>query len=322
MRREKSIFVKHLNALDMKRNTFYVIVCILLVSCSGSSSKKDLNELKQRVDSLQKVADVQRTIITALKDSVSVLAFPADQRLLKIKELVASEDYSNAKTQIVQLKNIFPNSFEASACKELETIIATKEAAKEAEAERLKSLGFKALSAKTSFTIGYNTMTLSRFSIGTQFVYDAYDDSWFYSTADRGNKYITASMSIKSTDKDPNIPEFAVYSVTGDKMKFVERFQTRYARWRDYGAYLGNYHDTSNDFAKVSTVKFKLGAEVSDDVILKAFAIVCKKENGLTSAYDRFDNPPKSWVGSVSYPSTLSVSDFESDYVLVKLYNL
>ena len=167
MRREKSIFAKHLNTLDMKKNTFYVIACILLVSCSGGSSKK---ELKQKVDSLQKVADVQRTIITALKDSVSVLAFPADQRLLKIKELIASGDYSNAKTQIVQLKNIFPNSFEASACKELETIIATKEAAREAEIEKLKALGFKALSAKTSFTIGYNTMTLSRFSIGTQFV--------------------------------------------------------------------------------------------------------------------------------------------------------
>lgn len=319
MRREKSIFAKHLNTLDMKKNTFYVIACILLVSCSGSSSKK---ELKQKVDSLQKVADVQRTIITALKDSVSVLAFPADQRLLKIKELIASEDYSNAKTQIAQLKNTFPNSFEASACKELETIIATKEAAREAEIEKLKALGFKALSAKNSFTIDYNTITLSQFSIGTQFVYDAYDDSWFYSTADRGNKYVTASMSIKSTNKDPKIPEFAVYSVTGDKMKFVERFQTRYARWRDYGTYLGNYHDISNDFAKVSTVKFKLGAEVSEDVTLKAFAIVCKKVNGLSSSYDQFDNPPKSWVGSVSYPSTLSVSDFESDYVLVKLYNL
>ena len=101
-------------------------------------------------------------------------------------------------------------------------------------------------------------------------------------------------------------------------MKYVGKFRTEYARWRDYGAYLGNYHDTNNDFAKVSTVKFKLGAEISESVTSKAFAIVCKKENGLASSYDRYENLPMSWKGSVSYPSSLSVSDFESNYILVK----
>ena len=63
-------------------------------------------------------------------------------------------------------------------------------------------------------------------------------------------------------------------------------------------------------------------AEISESVTAKAFAIVCKKENGLVSAYDRYENPPMSWKGSVSYPSSLSVSDFENNYILVKLYNL
>lgn len=306
----------------MKKITFYTIACIALASCSGGPSQKDLDRLNAKVDSIQKVADSQAATITALRDSVSILAFPADQRLSKIKDLIASEDYSNAKSQIAQLKKIFPNSSEAKACGALESTITAKEEAKKAEQERIKALGFKAITAKTSFAIGYNTMTLSSFSIGTQFIHDAYDDRWFYNTADRGNKFVTAAMSIKSTDKDPNIPEFAVYSVNGDKMKYVGKFRTEYARWRDYGAYLGNYHDTNNDFAKVSTVKFKLGAEISESVTSKAFAIVCKKENGLVSSYDRYENPPMSWKGSVSYPSSLSVSDFESNYILVKLYNL
>ena len=316
------MLIKHFNTTKMKKIIVCAFVCITLTSCSKISSKKDLDELKSKVDSLQKVTEDQAITIITLRDSISILAFPAEQRLSKIKTLIASEDYYGAKSHINQLKKIFPNSSEAVMCNDLEATIKAKEENKKAELERIKALGFKAITAKSSFTIDYNTMTLSNFSIGSEFIHDAYDNRWFYQTADRGNKFVTVTMSIKSTNKDPKIPEFAVYSVNGDKMKYVGKFQIKYARWRDYGAYLGNYHDTNNDFAKVSTVKFKLGAEVSEAITSKAFAIVCKKENGLSSSYDRFANPPMSWIGSVSYPSTLKVSDFENNYVLIKLYNL
>ena len=149
----------------MKKTTFYTIACIALASCSGGPSQKDLDRLNAKVDSIQKVADSQAATITALRDSVSILAFPADQRLSKIKDLIASEDYANAKSQIAQLKKIFPNSSEAKTCGALESTITAKEEAKKAEQERIKALGFKAITAKTTFTIGYNTMTLSSFSI-------------------------------------------------------------------------------------------------------------------------------------------------------------
>lgn len=306
----------------MKKTIVYTLACITLVSCSNISSQKDINRLKSTADSLQKITEDQAATIVLLRDSMAILAFPPDQRLMKIKSLLASEDYASARSQIHQLRKLFPNSPEATICEELSASIIKKEERKKAEAERLKALGFKAVSAQVVFTIDYNTITLSNFSLGTQFTFDAYDDTWYYQTADRGNKFVTAAMSIKSKSKDPEIPEFAIYSINGDKMDYEGKFQTKYARWRDYGAYLGNYHDTNNDFAKVSTVRFKIGAEISEGITSKAFAIVCKKENGLSSSYDRYANPPMSWIGSVSYPSTLSVSDFENNYILVKLYNL
>lgn len=306
----------------MKKLITYTLACITLVSCSNISSQKDINRLKSIADSLQKITEVQAATIESLRDSIAILAFPPDQRLLKVKSLIASEDYIGAKSQINQLRELFPNSSESSICEELCGQIIKMEAKKKAELERIKALGFKAISAQTNFTIDYNSITLSSFSLGTQFIFDAYDDMWYYKTADRGNKFVTVAMSIKSKSKDPEIPEFAIYSINGDKMDYEAKFQTKYARWRDYGAYLGNYHDINNDFAKVSTVRFKIGAEISEAITSKAFAIVCKKENGLSSSYDRYANPPMSWIGSVSYPSTLSVSDFENNYILVKLYNL
>jgi len=304
------------------RKNILLIAAILCAACSGGPSQKDIDSLNSKIDSIAKVSESQAKTIKTLRDSVSILVFPADQRLNEINTLVASADFSSARKKIAELKKVFPKSEEAKACEGIETSISAKEAAVKAEAERIKALGFKAITAKTSFKVGYNTVNLSSISVGNTFVHDAYSDEYYYNTADRGNKYVTAAMSITSTDKDPKLPQCAIYSVSGDKMNLEETFLTEFARWRDYGAYLGNYHDNSNDFSKVSTVKFKIGAEVSASVTTKPYAIVCKNKNVLTSSYDRFANPPASYSGYASYPSTLKVEDFEKDYILVKLFNL
>ena len=102
-------------------------------------------------------------------------------------------------------------------------------------------------------------------------------------------------------------------------------FMTKFARWSDYGSYLGNYHDNINDFAKTSSVRFKLGCEVSEDVVRKPYALVLKKENTLTRNTEKFENPPVSYIGHVDYPSTMKPNFFTVDgsvFVVVKIANL
>ena len=186
-------------------------------------------------------------------------------------------------------------------------------------------MGFKVLKPVSSVTINYNKVSFSGISIGQRFVHDSYDDSYFYSTADRGNVYVTVAMTVTSTSKDPEIPSLAVYSIDGDKMHLEGTMCIELARWEDYGTYLGNYHDNGNDFSKTSTVRFKLGAEVSADVVKKAYAIVLKKENFATRHYSRYDNPPISYSGSSPYLYNLELSDFtgnDSKYVVIKIANL
>ena len=184
-------------------------------------------------------------------------------------------------------------------------------------------MGLKPFQNKqTTIKIDYNTIVLSGISVGNRFIFDAYDDRWFYRDADRGSKYVTMQMAVTSTSHDPNLPQFAVYLISGGTMKLIREFDTEYARWRDYGAYLGNYHDSTNDFAKVSTVKFKLGAQVDNESLSKPYAIVLMKKNVLYSHYDRFANPPCSYIGSANYPSSLSLDDFKSKYAIVKRFNL
>lgn len=304
----------------MKQFICPLIGILALVSCENN--QRELNELKKHVDSLTTVVSEKDTEIEQLKGTIVKLQYPADQRLAKARSLYDDGKLEQALSEIKSLKEIFPNSVEAKSSSSLIEAIDKKKEEARKEEERIKALGFKAIKETTNLKIGYNTITISGISTGNRFTFDSYDDSWFYKDADRGTKFVSAQMSVTSTDHDPKLPQFAIYKITGGQMSLVDRFMTRYARWRDYGAYLGNYHDSSNDFAKVSTVKFKIGVQVSNEILAGPYAIVVKKENMLYSHYDRYRNPPMSYEGTVDYPQTLSVSSFSNKYALVKCFNL
>lgn len=307
----------------MKRTSLLVIGALGLILISSCNSKSEMETKIAEVE--KKYQDSLSIVRKELKDAkakIEVLSYPADQRFAHISELFNAQEYHKVKKEIAELKNIFPNAPENTECAKILDKLAALEAAKKAEEERIKALGFKAITQKTTFKIGYNTIALSSINIGKTFTFDYRSNEWTYREADRGTKYISAAMSVTSTDHDPYLPQLAVYKIEGGKMVYVESFDTEFARWEDYGSYLGNDHDFHNDFAKVSTVKFKVGVQISDDVLSKPYAIVVKNENGLSSSYDRFKNPPKSYIGSVSYPNTLSVEDFAKNYILVKTYNL
>lgn len=307
----------------MKRVLTYSFLLIVLFGCGADQT--ELNNLRKERDELAAQVKANATVIQALRDSVTMLAFPADQRLTKINSLVSSGDYTAAKQEISRLVELFPESKEAKSAPAISERIDKLIAQKRAEEERIKALGFKALKASTTFKIDYNTVELTSISVGNTFTFDSYGDRYFYRTADRGNKYITAVMKITSQDKDPKLPQLAIYSISGDTMFKVGNFDTEFARWKDYGTYLGNTHDFGNDFAKTSSVRFKIGEEVSEDIVKGPYALIMKKENGLSRNYDLFGNPPVSYTGYVSYPSTLKLEDFTKDgseFIVVKFANL
>ena len=309
----------------MKKYAFTIPILLLAIQasiCSCDSKREAEAQIAKVEKTYQDSIAVLKDALKEKQEQIDMLSYPSDQRLAKAKELLDAGELDKASEEISQLKKLFPNSQEASASSALVTKIGEIKEAKRKEEERIKALGFKAIAEQTNVKIDYNTVTLSGISVGNRFTFDSYGNEWYYREADRGSKYVSMQMSVTSTDHDPNLPELALYSISGDKMNYEGAFDTRFARWKDYGAYLGNYHDYSNDFAKVSTVRFKLGLQVDNETLAKPYAIVLKKKNVLSSHYERFDNPPVSYEGSANYPSTLSVEDFKNDYVIVKRYNL
>jgi len=296
---------------------------IMIISCGVKQSEYD--SIKNELETAKKQIVQDSIHISNLRDTITMLSLPANQRLILINEQVSNGKYSQAQRSIDELNRLFPNSKESQQTSAILQRIDYLIAKQKAEEERIKALGFKTLKPVSSVTIDYNKVSFSAIGVNRSFHFDSYDDGGFHRTADRGNTYVLASMSVTSTSKDPDLPTLAIYSINGDQMNREGIMEVRFAYWQDYGHYLGNYPDYGNDFAKTSTIRFKLGDEVSKEITAKPYAIVLKKTNGLSRKYDRYKNPPVSYSGYIDYPYRLSLDDFIGDnarYVVIKITNL
>ena len=300
-----------------------VLSCIFLVGCGVDQSEYD--KVKKERDDLDVLVTQKDNVIKQLRDTITMLSYPASDRLLKVNNLISQGKYDEARSEMNQLASLFPNSQEAHSIPAISIMIDGLIAKQKAEEERIKALGFKGIKTVSTTTIEYNKVSFSNVSVGSTFEFDDYGSHYRYRKADRGDVYVTASMSVTSSSKNPDLPTLAVYSIKGDRMNREGIMEVRFSQWKDYGTYLGNSSDYGNDFAKTSTIQFKLGVEISSEITQKPYAVVLKKSNGLSRKYDRYENPPVSYSGSVSYPYILSLDDFtkeNSQYIIIKIANL
>src|SRR5690606_7516026 len=126
-----------------------------------------------------------------------------------------------------------------------------------------------------------------------------------------------------SNSKDPNLPPVFVYKISNGELIYLATLDYEFARWDDYGSYLGNESDFRNDFAHTQTIRFELGSQISENEIKESpVFIVVGNENIFYRSYDRFANPPVSYRRSTyDYKSILKVEDFNQDFHLIKIFN-
>ena len=318
---------------NLKQNNMKVFVTFIVgllgtfFICSCNSNSETASKIADVEKKYQDSLSVLRNELKEAKSQIELLSYPADQRLHKAKELLSAGELDKAATEIEQLKRLFPNSSETSASSELLTQISELKEAKRKEEERIKALGFKALNIVQNVTIGENKITFSNMKIGLKYTHDVYPtysgSEWREHTADKGSSFISYNMDITSSSKDPDIPTIAFYSVDGERLIHQKTFWVNFARWSDYGCYLGNEPDHKNDFAKVSTVKFRVGAQLEDRYFKNPYVIVLRTVNTLSRNYDRFENPPVSYSGDAGYPVSLTIDNFKNgQFVALKVANL
>lgn len=287
------------------KHLVYILIIIgsmFFVSCGGDSASS--NELRAKVDSLTSLVASQQASITAMRDSIAVLQFPADQRLAKIKQLIYAESFANAKKEITELQSYFPNSQEAAQCPVLIESINSRLAAIEAEKERLKAQGFKVFKDHLNCADNDETYNFSGFTFGRTFTFDNCNDvnEYSYRTADKDNTYLLFSLKMSTKKKYASPPRIYIYEVIGDKLQQVTSCMEEYASWTSYGAKIGNYSDDSHDFSKVNSVNYRFAGEIEQSKAKKPLFVLFAK-NG----HNLKDN--------------LSVENVQNDCIVIKILN-
>lgn len=255
-------------------------IVLLTVTCTDNKTQVKLAEMENCVKIYQDTISALKENLKKLEGQVEMYKYPADQRLLNIKKMVIAEAFDKAIIEISKLKDAFPYSVEAQQCEDIVGLINKRKAEKEAEMQRIKAMGFKILKESSIVKTKYGTATFGTFSFGSTFTFESVLDinEYHYRTADKDNTYILVPMSFTSKEKSVIIPTLAAYLIKDGKLVQLTGFTKEFATYRTYGAYLGNYSEDSHDFSKVSTVRYKLAAEISKSDANKPIVIMISDE--------------------------------------------
>lgn len=306
-------------------------LAVFLTGCDNSATYK-LNklskinkELTEENESLKNEVNSLRLRVSKLKDKNYELTNTPEQRLVNISALVEKEDDLAAEQALGTFKEKFPQSVEFKKAEKLVVKLRAKKKLAAEQAERKKRLGFKVVKEQKFFKTTGVKVVVKKPHIDRRWVFDSYDDYYHYRDAERGYRHVLASLSI-TADKgvnNPRLPGMGVYKISGDKLYLISSMDYKFIRWKDYGSYLGNYADYSNDFAHTATVRFKVGTSIKEEALKKPLFIIAENRGCVDRSEDRLANPPVSYNGyCTDLKDQLSLDDVTSKkYSVLKIFN-
>lgn len=293
----------------MKKFLIGLISLTVLHSCQNGPSQKEYNDIKSQLEECSKENE-------ELKNT-------PENRLLTAQKLETEGNLTNAESEYKELIEKFPKSEQAKIAQQFVDKVEKEREEQKKEEERKKRLGFKVLEQQTSIKQGDCKLTFSNIKLTNRWNFDRYGNEWRYIEAERGNKYLTFTLSITAESKSPNLPPIYVYQLIDGQLQYKTTAYYKFYRWEDYASYLGNNADYGNDFARSETIRFSPGAHlVMDDFNEYPTFLMVKKSNCVIRNEDRFGNPPISYSNSTcDYDLILTVDKANENYFTIKIYN-
>jgi hypothetical protein len=238
----------------------------------------------------------------------------------QVRAAVEARDGRQAEAALQRLQDTFPYSAELGpASREVKALLATLRAA-DAEGKRVAALGFKALSARPVFSYQDTELRVFDTSVSRRWIFDSYGSGWSYLEPEKGQRWLTANVAVKSASKDPALFGLAAYAADGATLTQVGSFSYRFVRWIDFGAVLGNHADFRNDFGHTARIPFTVGAALSQqDARRRPLYLVVTREGCHRRRQDRLLQPPLHYVpeSCASLKKTLKVEDFKDGSLAV-----
>ena len=123
-------------------------------------------------------------------------------------------------------------------------------------------------------------MRLTDTNVSRRWTFDLYGHGWRYLDP-KSQRMVTARVNVTTSNKDPALFGIGAYVADGAILRQVGTLRYRFARWADFGAFLGTHADFGNDFARSSRIPFTMGLAVSEDDLSGASAVPGGHARGL-----------------------------------------
>lgn len=156
-----------------------------------------------------------------------------------------------------------------------------------------------------------------------KWIFDRNNYEYHYREADKGSLFLTIDFTAKSKNKNPILPVFvAAVMDSANKLKVIGVSEIQFPSWTNYGAYLGNYHDFKNDFAKRDAVKFTSAIQISESDYKSKKLLVFMPNINCSSRYEDSSSPPPVSYGKHQCEEKIKEMENELQIVnLIKAYN-
>lgn len=297
----------------MRIKITFLFLSLIIASCADTETKNELKKVSAELKELK------NELANCSADLTKIQNTP-EQRNIRAQKYLAENNLAKAKSEFQGIVKNFKGTKDADLAENEITKIDKKVAKEKAEQERKKALGYKILKQNSRPKYGELTLRFDKIWKGKRWSFNDYGSQYFLRDAKRGNKHILARVSITSENNNPKLPPVSVYKMTDGELKLLGTLGYEFRRWKDYGSYLGNYADYGNDFSHSKTIPFNLGLELSEDQLKSnTIYIVMKNQGCFTREKKDYGSPEISYnKGYCSMKETLTVEDFDSDYVLLK----
>lgn len=294
-----------------------VATAITMIALSACGPSSDVANLKAQTEELKKELIAVTGERNSLRARVEELSNTPTMLLAKVSAPVAEGKLNDAEAALLQLTDKFPQAQESIEAKKIVDALRIKLDKQQEEARRLEALGFKALKIAASLDTGDVKASVGVPNISKQFTFDRYDESYHYRDADRDHKFVVLGLSATAAKgmNNPQLPGFALYWADGKQLRKIDQFDLQFVRWEDYATYLGNYHDSHNDFAKSPTIPFTIGVHGAvEDLAKRPLYVVATTKGCLERNFERFRNPPVYYSGvCTDLKSELTIESFASE---------
>jgi hypothetical protein len=238
----------------------------------------------------------------------------------EVRSAVVAQNGPRAEAALKRLADSFPFSAElAPATKQVNALLAKLQAA-DAERKRVAALGFKGLKTRPAYFWGDTELRMYDAGFTRRWIFDYYGSGWSYLDPERGQRLLTARVSVSSRSKDPALFGIGAYVADGATLQQVGSFHYRFAHWTDFGAVLGNHADFRNDFGHTSRIPFTVGVSIDQNAIKRRpLYLVVTREGCHKRHQDRLLQPPIHYLpeSCASLKKTLTVDDFKDGTLAV-----